>query len=65
MSEKKTVSIRILSNCRVAGKSLARGEIYNGLDYDDAKFAVSAGRAEYATAKKKAPKPTGAPTGDK
>lgn len=50
MAKDKTVSIRILSGCRVAGKSLERGKVYKGLAYDDAKFAVSAGRAVYETA---------------
>lgn len=50
MSKDKTVSIRILSGCRVSGKSLEAGKVYKGLAYEDAKFAVSAGRAVYETA---------------
>ena len=65
MSKDKTVSIRILSGCRVSGKSLEAGKVYKGLAYEDAKFAVSAGRAVYETAAAVPPKkPTTKKEGD-
>ena len=64
MADKKKVSIRVLSGCRVAGKSLTAGKVYAGLEYDEAKFAVSAGRAVYETAAKKSAKKPAANSGD-
>lgn len=50
MSKEKTATIRIISGCRVSGKDLDRGKTYSGIALDDAKFAVSAGRAVYCEA---------------